>query len=114
MELMDMTTDAVVLQVTPQLTKTDIRHGFTTRLGGVSEGIFASLDLAPNRGDDPAKVRENYRRVCRALGVRMEGMVFPARCTGTVCALSPPVTRARAWTGRWTTRPTPWSPTCPG
>ena len=71
-----MTTNATVLQVSPQLTKTDIPHGFTTRLGGVSEGIFSSLNLAPNRGDDPARVRENSRRVCRALGVEMEGMVF--------------------------------------
>ncbi len=39
-------------------------------------GIFSSLNLAPNRGDDPALVRENYRRVCEVLGVDMEGLVF--------------------------------------
>ena len=71
-----MTTNAVTLQVSPQLTKTDIPHGFTTRLGGVSEGIFSTLNLAPNRGDDPARVRENYRRVCQTLGVEMAGLVF--------------------------------------
>ena len=38
------------------------RHAFTTRFGGVSEGEFASLNLGSYRGDDPARVRENYRR----------------------------------------------------
>ena len=36
-------------------------HCFTTRLGGVSTGIFDSLNLSLSRGDDPANVVENYR-----------------------------------------------------
>lgn len=44
-------------------------HGFTTRFGGVSRGIYASLDLSENRGDDPEAVRENYRRLKAALGI---------------------------------------------
>src|SRR5699024_8957701 len=36
-------------------------HGFTTRLGGVSTGHLASLNLGHHRGDDPANVYENYR-----------------------------------------------------
>lgn len=44
-------------------------HGFTTRRGGVSGGVFASLDLSENRGDDPMCVRENYRRLKAALGI---------------------------------------------
>ena len=48
------------------------RHAFTTRLGGVSEGIFASLNLGSNRGDDPAAVRENYRRVCALMGAGID------------------------------------------
>ena len=39
-------------------------HGFSTRLGGVSEGIFGSMNLGPGRGDDPDCVRENVRRFC--------------------------------------------------
>ena len=31
-------------------------HGFSTRLGGVSQGIYASLNLGCNRGDDPEAV----------------------------------------------------------
>ena len=32
-------------------------HGFSTRLGGVSEGMWASLNLGVNRGDDPTSGR---------------------------------------------------------
>lgn len=45
-----------------------IRHGFFTREGGVSEGIFASLNCGPGSGDDLAKVAENRVRVGNALG----------------------------------------------
>ena len=48
------------------------RHAFTTRFGGVSEGEFASLNLGSNRGDDPARVRENYRRLCALFGVGID------------------------------------------
>ena len=47
---------------------TDIVHGFSTRLGGVSEGIYASMNLSFTRGDKDAAVHENYRRFAAALG----------------------------------------------
>jgi YfiH family protein len=43
--------------------------GFTTRIGGVSGGPFASLNLGPDRDDPDGNVRENRRRACAALGV---------------------------------------------
>lgn len=43
-------------------------HGFSTRVGGVSEGMWESLNLGPSRGDDPDHVRENYRRFFAAIG----------------------------------------------
>ncbi|KIX84412.1 peptidoglycan editing factor PgeF [Thermus filiformis] len=43
-------------------------HGFTTRLGGVSEGPFQSLNLSAATGDDPERVAENQRRVLAAFG----------------------------------------------
>ena len=44
------------------------RHGFSTRLGGVSGGMWESLNLGVSRGDDPDHVRENYRRFLKAIG----------------------------------------------
>lgn len=44
------------------------RHGFFTRLGGVSEGPFASLNCGERGGDDPARVAANRARAARALG----------------------------------------------
>ncbi|MCC8123556.1 MAG: peptidoglycan editing factor PgeF [Oscillospiraceae bacterium] len=53
-----------------------VAHAFSTRMGGVSEGMYSSLNLGANRGDDPKHVRENYRRFCAALGVQPERLVF--------------------------------------
>ena len=52
-----------------------VRHGISTRLGGVSEGIYSSMNLSFTRGDSEENVRENYRRIGKALGVREENMV---------------------------------------
>ena len=61
----------------PLLRETGIvRHGFSTRLGGVSEGFYASLNLSFDRGDREECVRENFRRIGEALGVRCEDMVL--------------------------------------
>ena len=57
-------------------------HGFSTRLGGVSEGIYASMNLGVNRGDDPERVRENFRRFCAAIGAEREGLVFSSQVHG--------------------------------
>ncbi len=43
-------------------------HGFTTRLGGVSAGPLASLNLGIRRGDSPENVRKNYEILGDALG----------------------------------------------
>lgn len=39
-------------------------HAFSTRLGGVSKNGFETFNTSVQRGDDPADVRENYRRWC--------------------------------------------------
>jgi hypothetical protein len=51
-------------------------HAFSTRKGGVSQGIYASLNLGANRGDAPGAVRENYRILCSALGMTHQNLVF--------------------------------------
>jgi polyphenol oxidase len=45
-----------------------LSHGFLSRLGGVSVGAFATLNLARWVGDDPAAVDENWRRVRPIIG----------------------------------------------
>ena len=56
-----------------------VRHGFSTRLGGVSEGVFASMNLSFTRGDDDAAVRENFDRFCAAIGVEADDVVISAQ-----------------------------------
>ena len=50
-----------------------MRHGFSTRQGGVSTGRYESLNLSSKWGDDPAHVEENRRRFAT------EGGFDPAR-----------------------------------
>lgn len=45
------------------------RIAFSTRLGGVSEGPFASLNIGLLTDDEPGRVLENRRRLCEAAGV---------------------------------------------
>ena len=52
-----------------------IRHAFSTRLGGVSTGIYSSMNLNDDRGDDPAAVMENFRLVAKALHTQCGRMV---------------------------------------
>lgn len=53
----------------------EIVHGFSTRLGGVSEGIYSSMNLSFTRGDKEEAVKENYRRISSAMGFAMENIV---------------------------------------
>ncbi len=53
-----------------------VSHGFSTRMGGVSEGIYASMNLSYTRGDKEEAVTENFVRFARALEVCPEDYVF--------------------------------------
>lgn len=50
-------------------------HAFSTRLGGVSGGIYSSMNLSFTRGDDENSVMENYRRLAEAVGFSVENIV---------------------------------------
>ncbi len=54
-----------------------VRHGFFTRRGGVSGGIYASLNCGPGSRDAAADVKENRRRVANALGAAPDQLVTP-------------------------------------
>jgi YfiH family protein len=49
---------------------------FTTRVGGVSEGVYESLNLTAKTGDDPERVEENRRRACDAAGLAYSRLSF--------------------------------------
>lgn len=53
----------------------DIVHAFSTRLGGVSQGIYSSMNLSFTRGDEDAAVYENYSRLAEAVGFSAEDIV---------------------------------------
>lgn len=52
-----------------------VKHLFSTRLGGVSEGEFSSMNLSFTRGDKEECVKENYRRIAKILDCKPEDMV---------------------------------------
>ena len=61
----------------PSLEETGfIKHAFTTRAGGVSEGDCAALNLSFSRGDREEAVRENFHRLAEELGVGEDRFVF--------------------------------------
>lgn len=69
--------EGVPLLTYPLLEKTEfVTHGFTTRMGGVSEGYCSTMNISTTRGDDPKAIEENQRRLARALGVRVEDFTY--------------------------------------
>jgi hypothetical protein len=52
-----------------------VRHGFFTRRGGVSTGVYDSLNLGRGSNDDPAAVEENRRRAAAWFGVGPEALL---------------------------------------
>ena len=69
MDLITRQKDSLIWLTSPLLDGyPGIHHGFSTRQGGVSAPPLDALNLGISRGDDPAAVRENYRRFCAAIG----------------------------------------------
>lgn len=63
-----VTPDKMKLQASSLAALPGVRHGFFTRQGGVSSGIYASLNCGPGSGDAAANVAENRARVAEILG----------------------------------------------
>lgn len=64
-----------------------IRHGFFTREGGVSEGIYASLNCGVGSQDDRSAVGENRARVAAALGVAPGRLATPHQIHSDVAVI---------------------------
>lgn len=56
-----------------------IKHAFSTRIGGVSDNEFKSLNLAFGRGDSDENVRTNYKILCNAVGFDYSSLVSSAQ-----------------------------------
>ncbi len=69
---------AVLLITSPLLQRAGVRHGFSTRKGGVSDGRYATLNVGGKWGDDPERVAHNRRRLAAA-GAFELGRLFTAR-----------------------------------
>ena len=82
----------VILETAPNIR---VKHAFTTRYGGVSEGVWSSLNLGTTRGDVPEHVDKNYDILCSALEISRERLCFTRQVHGTVVR---PVTGADSHT----------------
>lgn len=95
-------TNGVCYLAFPALEETNgVIHAFSTRIGGVSEGVYASMNFSFSRGDRADAVRENYRRMAQVLGVDAEKMVLSHQTHTTHVRR---VTSADAGKGIWRER----------
>lgn len=84
-----MVTDDKMMVRAPSLAEIDgVAHGFFTRLGGISEGIYASLNCGPGSRDDANAVTENRARVARLLGVEPGNLVTVYQKHSNVAAVA--------------------------
>ncbi|NCT41145.1 MAG: peptidoglycan editing factor PgeF [Alphaproteobacteria bacterium] len=60
-------------------------HGFFGRQGGVSHGIYSSLNCGPGSDDDPQAVRDNRRIVAQAAGCDVESLLSLHQVHGNAC-----------------------------
>jgi hypothetical protein len=80
----------------PLLNAPRIAHGFFGRRGGVSTGIYGSLNAGARGGDTPANVDENRRRIAAALGTHTLVSVYQVHSPDAVIVTAPFATRPEA------------------
>ena len=78
---------------------------FSTRLGGVSEGSFDSLNLGLMTHDEPANVEENRRRLCEAAGADSAQLAMNRQVHAAAVNRAEAAERSREGDGLWTDEP---------
>jgi YfiH family protein len=78
---------------------------FSTREGGVSDGPYASLNLGRLTGDDVARVDENRRLVCAAVGGRLERLALNRQIHSATVHEAAAGAVGRPGDGLWTEEP---------
>lgn len=75
-QVMEKREEELICLTFPILEETGlVKHLFSTRMGGVSEGIYSTMNLSYTRGDKKEAVDENYRRIAAVLGGSVEDIV---------------------------------------
>ncbi len=78
---------------------------FTTRVGGVSEGPYASLNLGRKSGDILQRVDENRRIMCEAIGADLEKLALNYQVHSARVLHAAPAMRGEHADGLWTDEP---------
>lgn len=78
----NMASNGVVYLTFKLFENVGLKHGFSTRIGGVSKGIYKSMNLSFSRGDDYEHVLENHRRFAEAVGYDYMSTVFSDQVHG--------------------------------
>jgi YfiH family protein len=78
---------------------------FSTRLGGVSEGPFESLNLGRRTGDDVERVDENRRRLCSAVDADEQQLTLGYQTHSTIVNRAQAGSRGTPGDGLWTDEP---------
>jgi YfiH family protein len=78
---------------------------FTTRLGGVSEGPYASLNLGRKSGDDVERVDANRRIACESIGADVEKLALNYQVHSDRVVQAAPARRGEQADGLWTDEP---------
>jgi YfiH family protein len=81
------------------------RVAFTTRVGGVSEGPYAALNLGRKSGDDPERADENRRIACEAIGADVEKLALNFQVHSARVLRAVPALRGEHADGLWTDEP---------
>jgi polyphenol oxidase len=79
--------------------------GFSTRVGGVSDGPFASLNLGKLTADEPDRVELNRRRLCEAVGADPARLALNRQEHAATVNRAEPGARGRPGDGLWTDEP---------
>ncbi|HEY4237293.1 MAG TPA: polyphenol oxidase family protein [Gaiellaceae bacterium] len=78
---------------------------FTTRVGGVSAGPYASLNLGRKSGDVPERADENRRIACAAIGADLESLALNYQVHSSRVLRAAPAMRGEHADGLWTDEP---------
>ena len=78
---------------------------FTTRVGGVSEGPYTSLNLGRKSGDEPARADENRRIACAEIGADVAKLALNFQVHSTRVLRAKPAMRGEHADGLWTDEP---------